>query len=340
MGPDMYDSDGRSPEPGDDLRDPPPDFDEDALGGPVPAPPAPVPPPAAVPVAQVRNKRVICTYTDYTSQYKLYEIYRIYIHIQNIPAYTEYTDKYRLYQHIQIIQSNTYYTSIYRLYKRIQTIHACTDYTSKYRLYVQISSAPTFFPHSTPQAAAGWVPGAQFDSSVDAPERMRDRLPRFSREETEIMSSYTRSRGGEPHGDRLLEWVTSPEFRAQQVRYRRMRTFSRAAVKEYVPEGVQRVDFTEPLDGCQRLIFFFRSLYDAIKELLKNSRFSGRQYTQAEVKFHPNGLRAYNTINSGKVFEAAQITAGPGVSPVLVLLSSDSTLVSKHMGGHPILGAS
>jgi uncharacterized protein GlcG (DUF336 family) len=57
------------------------------------------------------------------------------------------------------------------------------------------------------------------------------------------------------------------------------------------------------------------------------------------VKFHPNGLRAYNTINSGKVFEAAQITAGPGVSPVLVLLSSDSTLVSKQMGGHPILGA-
>ena len=75
---------------------------------------------------------------------------------------------------------------------------------------------------------------------------------------------------GEPHGDRLLEWVTSPEFRAQQVRYRRMHTFSRAAVDEYVPEGgVQRADFTEPLDGCQRLIFFFRSLYNAIKELLK-----------------------------------------------------------------------
>ena len=86
------------------------------------------------------------------------------------------------------------------------------------------------------------------------------------------------------------------------------------------------------------MIFFFRSLYDAIKELLKNSRFNGRQYTQAEVKFHPNGLRAYNTVNSGKVFEAAQITAGPGVSPVLLMLSSDSTLVSKQMGGHPILG--
>ena len=60
---------------------------------------------------------------------------------------------------------------------------------------------------------------------------------------------------------------------------------------------------------------------------------NGRQCTQAEVKFHPpaNGLRAYNTVNSVKVFETAQITAGPGVSPVLLLLSSDSTLVSKHM---------
>ena len=182
------------------------------------------------------------------------------------------------------------------------------------------------------------MPGAQFDSAVDAPERMRNRQPRFNREETEVMSSYTRSRVGEPHGDRLLEWATSPEFRAQQVRYRKMCPFSKAVINEYVPEGVQRVDFTEPLDGCQRLIFFFRSLYDAIKELLKNARFSGRQYTQADVKFHPDGLRAYNTINSGKVFEAAQITAGPGVSPVLLLVSSDSTLVSKSMGGHPILG--
>jgi len=233
---------------------------------------------------------------------------------------------YRVYKHIQ---AYTEYTSKYDKYRRIQAIQA---YTGCDLTFSELC------PISTPQAAAGWMPGAQFDSSVDAPERMRDRQPRFSREETEVMSSYTRSRVGEPHGDRLLEWVTSPEFRAQQVRYRRMRTFSRAAVNEYVPEGVQRVDFTEPLDGCQRLIFFFRSLYDAIKELLKNSRFSGRQYTQAEVKFHPNGLRAYNTINSGKVFEAAQITAGPGVSPVLVLLSSDSTLVSKQMGGHPILG--
>ena len=108
-------------------------------------------------------------------------------------------------------------------------------------------------------------------------------------------------------------------------------------MKHYVPDGIQREDFTEPLDGSQRLVFYFRCLYDAIKELLRNVRFNGRQYTQADVKFNPIGRRAYTNISTGKVFEAAQIRAGPDTAPILVLLSSDATLVSKKTGGHPIL---
>ena len=175
------------------------------------------------------------------------------------------------------------------------------------------------------------------DSAAQQPERMRNRQSRFSRGEAEVMSTYTRSRVGEPHADRLLEWCTSPQYRAEQVRYSKIRTLSKNAVKTYVPDGIQREDFTEPLDGSQRLVFYFRCLYDAIKELLRNARFNGRQYTQAEVRFNPIGRRVYNSINSGKVFEAAQIHAGPGVAPVVVLLSSDATLVSKKTGGHPIL---
>ena len=49
MGPGLYDSDRASPDPGDDLGDPPSDFDENDLGGPVPPPPPPPPP-----VPQVR----------------------------------------------------------------------------------------------------------------------------------------------------------------------------------------------------------------------------------------------------------------------------------------------
>ena len=50
MGAGLYDSDRGSPDPGDDLGDPHPDFDENQLGGPAPPPPPPPPP-----VPQVRS---------------------------------------------------------------------------------------------------------------------------------------------------------------------------------------------------------------------------------------------------------------------------------------------
>ena len=181
------------------------------------------------------------------------------------------------------------------------------------------------------------MPGDPINSTAQQPERMRNRQNRFTRGEAEVMSTYTRSRVGEAHADRLLEWCTSPEYRTEQVWYSKIRTCSKKAVNHYVPDGIQHEDFTEPLDGSQRLVFYFLCLYDAIKELLRNMRFADRQYTQAEVRFTPMGRRVYADINSGKVFEVAQIHAGPGVSPVVVLLSSDATLVSKKTGGHPIL---
>jgi hypothetical protein len=39
----------------------------------------------------------------------------------------------------------------------------------------------------------------------------------FSREETEAFSSYARSRVGEAHSDRMLEWCSSPEYRSRNV---------------------------------------------------------------------------------------------------------------------------
>lgn len=174
------------------------------------------------------------------------------------------------------------------------------------------------------------------DSSAMAPDHAR-MPPAFSREETEAFVSYTRSRVGAAHGDRMLEWCSSPQFRSQQIRYRSTRTLSNHALREYIPEGIQRADFTETLDGSQRLLFFFRCLYDAIKELLRNARFNGLQYSHAEIKRSSSGGRMYGAFNTGKVYEIAQAHAGEGVSPVPVMLSSDATLVSKKMGGHPII---
>ncbi len=75
---------------------------------------------------------------------------------------------------------------------------------------------------------------------------------------------------------------------------KRTRTLSKRAIREHIPEGVESAIFTETLDGCQRLFFYYRCLYDAIKELLWNARFAGRQY-------------------------------------------SDATLLTKKLGGHPII---
>jgi hypothetical protein len=97
--------------------------------------------------------------------------------------------------------------------------------------------------------------------------------------------------------------------------------------------------FTEILDGCQRLFFYYRCLYDAIKELLRNARFASRQYTHAEIKpeYNSTGGRAYSAFNTGEVYELAQLHAGKDVSPVPIFLSSDATLLTKKLGGHPII---
>jgi hypothetical protein len=98
-------------------------------------------------------------------------------------------------------------------------------------------------------------------------------------------------------------------------------------------------NFTEILDGCQRLFFYYRCLYDAIKELLRNARFASRQYMHSEIKYNSTGGRAYSAaaFNTGKVYEFAQLHAGKDVSPVPIFLSSDATLLTKKLRGHPII---
>ena len=47
--------------------------------------------------------------------------------------------------------------------------------------------------------------------------------------------------------------------------------------------------------------------------------------------------QVYSAFNTGAVYELAQVHAGDGVSPVPIFISSDATMVSKKMGGHPII---
>jgi len=135
----------------------------------------------------------------------------------------------------------------------------------------------------------------------------------------------------------MLEWATNPKFRPDRIRYTKMKTMGKKAVRLNIPAGVMHKDFTEPADGCQRMVFFFRSMYDAVKELLRSPRFRGRQYTEFEKVYTAGNKRQYGAINRGTMYEIAQGYAGPDVSPIPVFLSSDTTVICKKMGAHPLI---
>ncbi len=88
-------------------------------------------------------------------------------------------------------------------------------------------------------------------------------------------------------------------------------------------------------------IFYYSDLYDAAKELLKDPKFAGKQYTEAEIRINAQGLREFSAFNTGKVFEAAQAYAGDRVSPIpiflYIFLSRNATLIGKRGGAHPII---
>ena len=135
----------------------------------------------------------------------------------------------------------------------------------------------------------------------------------------------------------MLQWATNPKFKPDRIRYTKMKTMGKKAVKLNIPAGVMHRDFTEPADGAQRIIFFFRSIYDAIKELLRAPRFRGKQYFEFEKVYSAGQKRQYGAINRGEMYEIAQGYAGADVSPLPVFLSSDTTVICKHMGAHPII---
>jgi hypothetical protein len=112
------------------------------------------------------------------------------------------------------------------------------------------------------------------------------------------------------------------------------------AVKLNIPGGVLQKDFSEPADGAQRMIFFYRSLYDAVKQLLRSARLAGRQYTGFERVYSVGQKRKLGAINRGEMYEISQGYAGRDVSPLPVFLSSDATVICKKMGAHPIISES
>ena len=182
------------------------------------------------------------------------------------------------------------------------------------------------------------LPGFKVNSAGRVPRKERRKGCRFSREESEIWSTFCDSTMSRKEGDQLLGWAGNKEYRGENVAYRTMWAMSNAICAEYVRGGEMSADFTEVGDGPQSLVFYYRSLYQVVKDLLSNPRFAGRQYTQFEVATNGLGKRSYGEFNTGEIYQAAQIKAGPNASPVPIFLSADKTYVLKDITVHPIIG--
>jgi hypothetical protein len=194
------------------------------------------------------------------------------------------------------------------------------------------------YQYDFPQVDPDWVPGScPVNSIVPPPAHHKSKQSPFNRSEFEVLAHHTSGASGDAHGDKLLEWASHPKFKPNRIRYTKMRTMGTKAIDLNIPGGVMSRDFTEKADGSQRMVFFFRSLYDAIKQLANNSRFAGKQYTQFELVNTADRKRKYGAINRGEMYEIAQGFAGRDTSPMPVFLSSDTTVICKKMGAHPII---
>ena len=70
-----------------------------------------------------------------------------------------------------------------------------------------------------------------------------------------MFSTYRESGVSERKADNLLGWASHPKYQGKKLGFSRIRTLSRAAVKAYLPSGVQSANFTEKEDGAQKIIF-------------------------------------------------------------------------------------
>jgi hypothetical protein len=165
---------------------------------------------------------------------------------------------------------------------------------------------------------------------------------KFTREEAEMAGTLTSAQMSRATSDRLLQVVSNPKFRGKRVRRVRSRAFLEAVVKEYGSGGVKEADFTEPLDGNQKMVLYYRDLHSCVVSLLQNPRFVDRQYTQFRYQRDEGGFRVYGAFNTGEWYEFAQVKAnalspnGEKVSPVPVFLSSDVTAARKKLPLYPI----
>ena len=178
------------------------------------------------------------------------------------------------------------------------------------------------------------------DDSIPPP---RFKRPKFTRAEAEINGTYVFGHMSLQAGDDLLQWACNEAYRYRDVRYRSMRSLSKAIRSKYAPGNVLSTNFHEPLDGHQYLWMHRRRLLDTLTSMLSDQKFVGVQYTSFKIIRNDVGFRVYGSFQGGQWYEFAHSVAqtlGNGNDPVSVLpvlASCDVTVGRKSLPLYPYI---
>ena len=162
--------------------------------------------------------------------------------------------------------------------------------------------------------------------------------PEFSRDECEVLCIATRFNLSLKRGRKLLEFATCLEHNGSEIRYQNLEALRNEVLERFQSNPMESIDFYENLDGPQNVQVHFRNLYDLVKEILANPHYADRQYTKYREVRDYYGERIFSTLDTSDIFRIAQERVGPDVSPVLVFLAIDGSVVLKGMNVRPIYG--
>ena len=141
-------------------------------------------------------------------------------------------------------------------------------------------------------------------------------------------------------GDDMLRWACNRAYRPRRLRFRNIRGLSLAVRKQYVPEGIQCLNFHEQLDGHQNVMFYSRKILPCVIRLLSRPNFAGNFYTRFRLVKDMDGVRIIGAFNTGDWYEFAHVKAqtkgdGRPVSVVPLIGSTDVTVARKNMPVYP-----
>lgn len=145
-------------------------------------------------------------------------------------------------------------------------------------------------------------------------------------------------------------------FDSKEISFTRIKPIYEKILKAFGGGQVHEVSLHQPCDGTQKVVLFYRRLWDVVKELLQDQGFQGKFTFRPKPLYDKNGNRmvgpfsgginsciyvvcAYTTeiaLLVGLWWEAIQEIAGADATVACILLYSDETRIFSHLTAYPV----